>query len=420
MSLPVRIALVGVALCLRTGVVNGDPPTHDETLDASEADDAEPKSERTPWNEVDLRLLTVRVGVGTLLDYSAFDQDAASHDQGALSANFKLRDFRFLFKGHFAFAPDRLTYTIGYMYDGTQNTWHFRQTGLMLDIPELGGDLFIGRTKEGFSTNKIMVGYNGWTMERAAVNDAFIPILGDGLKWTGHVADGHIVYNAGWFIDTLSETESFNKNDRQFAARVVGLPLARDSDTVLHLAAEIRVAASDDGMLQYRSKPESFEAQSYAVDTGKFPADHSITYGLEAYYRPGPLTFGAEYFWNKVSSSETRDPLFQGGEVFVSYLLTGEIRPYNDRGAFFVAVSPTHAVFAGGPGAWEVTLRYSQVNLDSGTISGGKFWRVTPVLSWYLSNNVRFELEYGYSITDRDGLEGVTQYFQSRLQFNLM
>jgi phosphate-selective porin OprO/OprP len=38
----------------------------------------------------------------------------------------------------------------------------------MVDVPELWGRLFIGRTKEGISMNKIMVGYYGWTMERRA------------------------------------------------------------------------------------------------------------------------------------------------------------------------------------------------------------------------------------------------------------
>src|SRR5262249_20777342 len=159
------------------------------------------------------------------------------------------------------------------------------------------GDLFIGRTKEGFSTNKLMVGYYGWTIERAAANEAFLPILADGVKWTGRLAGGELVYNAGWFIDTLSENESFNKNDKQFAGRVVWLPFATSrSSTVLHLAGAVRFADSNDGVLVYKSRPEAFPAQSFAVDTGKFPATSSTTFGFEAYYRPGALMFGGEYF----------------------------------------------------------------------------------------------------------------------------
>ena len=57
-------------------------------------------------------------------------------------------------------------------------------------MPELWGRLFIGRTKEGISMNKIMVGYQGWTMERATANDAFVPILADGVKWMGNSPGG--------------------------------------------------------------------------------------------------------------------------------------------------------------------------------------------------------------------------------------
>ena len=172
------------------------------------------------------------------------------------------------------------------------------------------GQIFLGRTKEGFSTNKLMVGYHGWTIERAAINDAFLPILADGIKWTGTIPSGKFVYNLGWFNDTRSENESFNKNDNQFAARAVWLPFAgADDKRVLHLALAERYGEADDGSLRYRSKPESFPAQTYAIDTGMFPAHHSNTVGVEAYYRPGPLMFGMEYFFNQVLSQESERSL---------------------------------------------------------------------------------------------------------------
>jgi phosphate-selective porin OprO/OprP len=329
-----------------------------------------------------------------------------------------LRDFRLLLKGRLKFA-ERLTYTIGYMYDKGREDFRFRQTGLMVDVPELQGRVFIGRTKEGFSTSKIMVGYQGWTMERATANDAFLPILADGIRWTGNIPSGKLVYNVGWYIDTLSESESFNKNDKQFAARAVWLPFASAEDGVLHLALEGRYAASNDGFLQYRSKPESYEAQSYAVDTGRFPAQDSNTIGVEAYYRPGPLMFGTEYFFNHVGSRETGDPFFHGGEIFVAHLLTGETRPYNVRGAYFDRISPARTVFEGGPGAWELVLRYSYVDLDSGPIQGGKFWRVTPMVNWHLSDNVRLEFVTGYGHLNRLGQTGSLVFGQTRLQLQL-
>jgi phosphate-selective porin OprO/OprP len=414
-------AFVYLACCVLT--FSGAPfaqagPILDHEWDAAEADGNEPQRQLVAWNHYEGPYFTLRVGGGLLWDYAAYAQDEDSKQQMRLSPTDGFRDFRVLFKGHFPKVKG-LSYTLGYMYDGATKEWRFRQTGLMYEVPALLGSIFIGRSKEGFSTNKIMVGYQGWTNERSTANDALIPILGDGIKWTGGIPSGKLVYNLGYFYDKYSETESFNKNDSQFAARAVWLPFMGTDKPLLHLALEGRWADAEDGQLQYRSKPESFLAQSYAIDTGKFPASHANTLGVEAYYQPGPLMFGMEYFFNQVSSPETNNPFFHGGEIFAAYMFTGELHPYNARGAYFERVSPAQSVFEGGPGALEAVLRYSYSDFDSGTIRGGRFWRITPMLNWYLSDNVRLEFVYGYGVLDRFGLTGTTQFFQTRIQLQL-
>jgi phosphate-selective porin OprO/OprP len=390
-----------------------------EDLDAP---DPTEESELSKAYEYERGGFSLRFGGGLLFDYAHYWQDEDSEQQLELRPESGIRDLRVLVSGRLFWS--RLTYTLGYMYDARPNEWRFRQTGLNLQVPELGGYLFIGRTKEGFSTNKLMVGYYGWFNERSAANDAFIPILADGARWTASVFGGKLIYNIGAFADAISDKESFNKNDWQVAGRAVWLPLAQpDSKTdvrpVLHLAVDARVAGANDGFLQYRSKPEAFLAQSYAVDTGKFEASRSTMLGVEAYYARGPLSSGTEYFFNKVSSSSTNDPFFHGGEVFVAYLLTGETHPYNFRGGFFQDVVPAKSFFSGGPGAWELALRCSYVDLDSGLIAGGKFTRITPLLNWYMSDTLRFEAAYGYGMLDRDGLQGTTQFFQTRIQLSI-
>jgi len=393
-------------------------PSLDTTLEAAEADGDLPKRSFTSWNQYEGPYFSIRVGGGFLLDTADYAQDSNSKKQFDLGDIDGLRDFRFLAKGALKFIPG-LTYTLGYMYEEKKQQWRFRQTGLMYEVKPLLGSLFIGRTKEGFSTSKIMVGYQGWTNERAAINDALLPILADGIKWTGNVPSGKFVYNLGFFNDTRSDDESFNKNDRQFAVRAVWLPFTGTDMGVLHLALEARFADANDGVLQYRSRPESFEAKSYVIDTGKFPAQHATTIGIETYYRPGPFTFGMEYYFNQVASREENDPFFHGGEVFVSYLLTGETKPYNVRGAYFERTAPDRSIFDGGPGAWEVVLRYSYADLDSEKIAGGKFWRITPMVNWYLSENIRLEFVTGYGVVDRFGLRGGIFFGQTRLQFQL-
>jgi phosphate-selective porin OprO and OprP len=73
-------------------------------------------------------------------------------------------------------------------------------------------------------------------------------------------------------------------------------------------------------------------------------------------------------------------------------------------------------VFSGGPGAWELVTRFSTIDLNQGTLKGGAFRRFTPMLNWYLSDNVRLEFGYGYGTLDRFNLSGDTQFFQTRIQ----
>ena len=138
--------------------------------------------------------------------------------------------------------------------------------------------------------------------------------------------------------------------------------------------------------------------------------------GLEAYYRPGPWLFGTEYYVQTADAVETSDPLFHGGDVSVSWLVTGETRSYNTVGGYFRAISPGRTILQGGPGAWEALLRFSYSDLADGAIQGGTLWRITPMVNWYLTDNARLEIAYGYGSLDRFDKTGATQFFQSRLQ----
>ncbi len=126
--------------------------------------------------------------------------------------------------------------------------------------------------------------------------------------------------------------------------------------------------------------------------------------------------FGGEYDWQDVSPVADGNVLFHGGNLATAWLITGETRGYNTAGGYFNAVSPERTVFEGGPGAWEAVLNFSYIDLDSGMFHGGKYWRVTPMVNWHMSDNLRLEFVYGYGELDRFDTTGGTQFFQSRIQ----
>jgi phosphate-selective porin OprO/OprP len=417
-----RLVLVAILLIANPLAARGQqtPPapadTDDDTIEAGEADAETPRRQLVRWNEFEGPFFTIRMGGGLLYDASAFSQDDESLRQFQLDADHKIRDARLLLKGRLKFRRP-VTWSSGLMYDGATDSWLVRETGIMVEVPEIFGHVFVGRSKEGFSLNKVMVGYAGWTMERATISDATIPILADGVKWLGIAPKLRLLWNVGFYGDALSESESFSSYDHQVVGRLAWLPSFKER-TRLHLGMSLRYGKPDEGVLRLRSRPENFIA-AYVVDSDQFPADNTRMVAVEAYYRPGPLLVGTEYFFQKVKAPASGDPAFHGGDAVVSWLLTGETRAYNTRGGFFNQVSPARTVFEGGPGAWELVGRVSYIDLDSRAIRGGRFWRVTPMVNWYLSDQLRLEFAYGYGVLDRFNLAGATQFFQSRLQIQL-
>lgn len=412
------LGIAGLAVCLAPGTAGAQDTlattsTIDTTLQAGEAD-AVPSRRFTKWNEYDGPISTLRLGFGLALEADGFQQDAEAKQQVLAPNEAGLRDFRFLLKGRFK-TQRPITWTLGYMYDGAEKAWRFRQTGIQVDVPEMSGRFFVGRTKEGYSASKVMVGYFIWGIERSQTLDAFIPILGDGIKYMGYYPRQRIALNLGAFGDAISENEKFATYDNQFVSRVVWQPiLSGEKKELLHLGVMGRSATPDDGFSREKSKPGAFLAPNF-LDTGKFPTDHSRTLGFEAIYRAGPWMFASEYDWQQDDAKTGGHPMFHGGEASVIWLATGETRPYNAPGAFFEAVQPARSVFDGGKGAIEAILTMTYNDFDDGSFQGGKFWRVTPMAIWHLDSMLHVSFAYGYGNLDRFNLNGTTQFFQTRV-----
>ena len=392
------------------------PPSVEDT-DQAGGSSADPPARRlVKWNEFEGPFFTLRASAGVILDAGTFEQDDASREQvGSLASDWQVRDFRAMFNGRIK-TKRKITWCAGLMYDHANDEWLVRQTGIQIAVPELKGQVFIGRSKEGVSLNMVMVGYAGWTMERSTTVVATVPLLADGIKWMGYFPKQRLLYNLGWYSDVLSEGQSFSSYDQQVVARVGFLPILKDDGTLLHVAVAGRWGLVNDRVLRLKSRPELNIAPNF-VDTDSFAARDTKMAQAEVYYRPGPWLFGSEYFVQKANALDVPDPTFHGGDMVASRMITGGTRKYNTHGGYFLAVSPARPVFEGGPGAWEALVRFSYIDLESGAIHGGRFWRLTPMVNWYLSDNLRLEFAYGVGQLDRFGVTGTTQFLQSRLQF---
>ncbi|HRI80637.1 MAG TPA: porin, partial [Cyclobacteriaceae bacterium] len=187
---PIVAVLTAILLVLAPALLRAQDTTavliRDSTTMAAEWLDYDtPKRKFVKWNEFDGVLTTVRIGFGFLIDGVTYVQDNESKQQlDTLEAKFKVRDSRIVISGRLK-TKRPITWKAGIMYDGAADTWLIRESGVMVAVPELKGDFFIGRTKEGFSLSKVMNGYFIWGLERQMAID-LIPILADGVRWSGY------------------------------------------------------------------------------------------------------------------------------------------------------------------------------------------------------------------------------------------
>jgi phosphate-selective porin OprO/OprP len=130
------------------------------------------------------------------------------------------------------------------------------------------------------------------------------------------------------------------------------------------------------------------------VDTGHHAADSVQDYGLELSWRRGPIWLAGEYVRTDVKNAELLDPAFDGYHLTASWVLTGEMRPYNRKSGLFMPIPVAKSVYQNGKGAWEISARYSELDLDSGRVEGGKLNIISLGVNWWLSRTFLVSVNY--------------------------
>ena len=176
-------------------------------------------------------------------------------------------------------------------------------------------------------------------------------------------------------------------------------------------------AAGQRHVVRLRDRPEIRVDSTRLIDTGSIDADSAYVYGLEAaanwrnwYLQAESFRYGIE---RTALTSTLPDPDFEGFYVQGSWILTGETRRYDVATGAFQAPRPfIPFTSSGGRGAWEMALRYSQLDLDfhsglAGTaatadaIRGGTQDIWTFGVNWYINSNVKLMLNWLHVDVDR-------------------
>lgn len=214
-----------------------------------------------------------------------------------------------------------------------------------------------------------------------------------------------------------------------FTGRVAGTPI-KGGDYLVHLGANasyVSTPASTSGpaangltpitsyTVALANTPELRVDGTKLINTGAIDAKHASTVGLEFAAQKQNFLLQSEYQHFTVNRSDiASNPTFDGYYVSGTWVITGERRTYNTQSGAFDAVPVAHPFDpkAGAWGAWELGLRYSNVDLNYhagaagaapaiDAIRGGDEQNWTLGLNWYPNAISRVMLDYAQVKVDR-------------------
>jgi len=344
-----------------------------------------------------------QVGGRILADVTAGSDDDSSIND--MNKGTEIRNARIFFKGQ------------------VNNDWAYK---LQLDLADNDLDikdvyfkykpysLSIGQFKQPFGLEALTSSKYITFMSRGLPN-----VLGTGRR----VGVG---YDTAWSMGTFAASlygqnsgdGDENKEGFGGGARGTFAPL-NEPGNVLHfgIAAAQESAPNEQDVIRVRARPETHNSPRL-VDTSTIAMVDDLTkIGVEAAWVAGPFSLQSEWMQLQVSRDSGFDDVdLDGWYASASWFITGESRPYN-KGAFG-RIKPLHPVGKDGFGAWELAVRFSELDLTDfdiaagftppgyGGDSAGKLEDTTIGLNWYATNNVRFMLNY--VMADADYGNGVS------------
>ncbi|MCR6700007.1 MAG: porin [Dokdonella sp.] len=308
-------------------------------------------------------------------------------------------------------------YDLGSVYDFWNKQW--LDTYARVQSKALFG-VDYGAFRIGYT--KTPVGFEGVTssratsfLETALPVQAFYENRRTGVDWA--LERPRYLVNLGYYFGQDLQGDN---DGTTVGGRFAVTPL-KAAGQVLHLgvsASRESPDASTDGRgrrnlpsIRPRARPEAGLTPVRLVDTGNLgDVDTIDRLGLEALWIDGPWSVQGELLTLAVERNRGL-PDFRGHGyyVFGSWIVTGESRPYS--GGNSGNVKPK-----GRWGALEWLLRYSAVDLDDGTIRGGRQHDWTLGANWYLTPYFKFQANYVKAASRRQGLDLDPAVFQLRAQ----
>lgn len=213
-------------------------------------------------------------------------------------------------------------------------------------------------------------------------------------------------YNLRNGADSEDETDGVGASGRAYWA-----PLISESQ-VLHIGASASLDNPANGKAVAASGARYAGRSGPSASLGLSTVDEQASYGLEFAGKAGPVYAQVEYALASFGQDAASDLDLRTGYVQVSWMLTGETRPYDVKKGVFK--SPK---LRAESGAWELKLRYDYVETD-GAATEREVTQASAGLNWYLNPSVRMMFEYSHGENEPEGGDSISgDVLTTRLQF---
>lgn len=287
------------------------------------------------------------------------------------------------------------------------------------DLP-LIGTVRVGNQKPLYSFEHLTTSRFLNFMERSIGFDAFAEGFNNGFAPGITLLNTYLDKRGTWGIGLFKNTRSafdwnVGRNEAEVNGRVTFLPIdEEDGKYLLHVGVGGAHRDLDQDQQRFRSRLDARNSPSafspLLADTGLMFGNHQQLLIPELVAVAGPLSFQAEYYASWVHQAFTETPdgkkLDPQGTVYMQsayaeahLFLTGEHRDYNRETGTFGRVVPnrpfswTKSGFSGW-GAWQLTARYSYLDLIDKGINGGRIHDMTLGVNWFLNPNMKVQWNY--------------------------
>ena len=280
-------------------------------------------------------------------------------------------------------------------------------------VPHL--ELQVGNFKENFSIQRNTTSRYLQFMERPMVCSALTPSrhLGVNAKW----AKDWLWFSAGAFTQEVAGAEEWTNvadNNKDFGrnagysltTKLVLRPLYKLDNASLHIGAaysyrttKVSMATGEWGTYRASARNSTSINRKKYLDTNNLKDfDHNNLWTVELAGHWGGLRYEAAYVADNVrfKAKDAVPANLNGWYAQAGMLLFGGQQRYDANGGKYTKIKPGKKW-----GDIELCARYEYCNLNSGNVFGGTAEAYTVGLNYWVTNNVKMQINYQYNNNDR-------------------